>query len=80
MSSSVARPLRALAEKVWFGDHMVYVRLLNGREVSVPLEWFPALLWATERQPNNWRLIGKSPEIYPPDLDEDLSISGLLEG
>ena len=64
---------------MWFADDMMYVRLLDGREVGVPLAWFPALAKATGSQKDNWRLIGNGVGIRWEDLDEDLSIAGLLE-
>lgn len=78
MSSSITRPLNALALKVWFDDDMMHVRLVDGREISAPLEWFPLLREATKVQRDNWRLIGNGVGIHWEDLDEDLSIVGLL--
>jgi hypothetical protein len=54
------------------------VRLADGRVVTVPLEWFPRLRSATEEQCANWRLIGDGVGLHWPDLDEDLSVEGLL--
>lgn len=56
------------------------VDLADGRRVSVPLAWFPRLLHATPTQRSNWRLIGDGEGIHWPDLDEDLSVAGLLRG
>jgi len=58
---------------------MMHVRLKDGREISVPLEWFPRLREATPRQRTNWRLIAKGVGIHGPDLDEDMSVSALLK-
>jgi len=57
---------------------MIHVRLLDGREISAPLEWFPKLRDATEEQRNNWRLIGNGVGIHWETLDEDISVEGLL--
>ena len=54
--------------------------LSDGRTISVPLEWFPRLLNATPRERNNWRLIGKGRGIHWEDIDEDISVEGLLAG
>lgn len=54
------------------------VTLADGREIAVPLVWFPRLLDATLEQRGNWRLIGRGQGIHWPDLDEDLSVAGLL--
>jgi len=67
-----------LAEDVCFDDDMMRVQLTDGREISVPLEWFPSLRSATEVQKNNWRLIGRGVGIHWEDIDEDLSVEGLL--
>ena len=56
------------------------VELSDGRAISVPLAWFPRLVHATERERDNWRMIGKGEGIRWPDLDEDISIEGLLAG
>jgi hypothetical protein len=79
MSTSAARWTTALAVDVSFEGDMLQVRLSDGREVRVPLEWFPRLRDASAEQRANWRLIGKGVGIHWPDIDEDLSVSGLLE-
>lgn len=66
------------AKNVYFDDEMMHVQLADGREISVPLEWFPSLRDATEEQRNNWRLIGRGVGIHWEDIDEDLSVEGLL--
>ncbi len=59
-------------------DHNLQVDLNNGRKLSVPLEWFPTLLNATKEQLADWRLIGGGYGIHWDQLDEDLSVSGLM--
>ena len=54
--------------------------LSDGRTISVPLTWYPRLVHATMEERRNWRLIGGGVGIHWPDLDEDLSIEGLLAG
>ncbi len=56
------------------------VNLADGRRVSVPLAWFPRLLHADATQRRNWRLVGAGQGIHWPDIDEDLSVNGLLRG
>ena len=56
------------------------VDLSDGRSISVPLAWFPRLLHSTEEERKNWRLIGKGHGIHWEDIDEDISIEGLLAG
>lgn len=56
------------------------VELDDGRTVSVPVAWFPRLMYGTQEERNNWRLIGKGEGIHWPDLDEDISVENLLFG
>lgn len=56
------------------------VDLSDGRTISVPLEWFPRLVHSSAKERNNWRLIGKGHGIHWEDIDEDISIEGLLAG
>jgi hypothetical protein len=56
------------------------VDLSDGRSITVPLEWFPRLVHATPAERRKWRLIGRGLGIHWEDLDEDISIEGLLSG
>lgn len=56
----------------------LHVRLADGRELAVPLDWFPRLRKASVEQLARHRLIGDGIGICWPDLDEDLSVEGLL--
>ncbi|MFH1088045.1 MAG: DUF2442 domain-containing protein [Chloroflexota bacterium] len=78
MNISVTSASEAMAADVWFESHMMHVRLLDGREISVPVEWFPRLRDASEEQRKRWRLIGKGLGIHWEDLDEDVSVAALL--
>lgn len=79
MSISAVKSPHALAQDVRFDAHMMHVRLADGREISVPLEWFPTLRHASEKQRTHWRLIGQGVGIHWSELDEDISIAALLE-
>ena len=68
----------ASALAVWFDDDSLHVTLRDGRTVSAPLSWFPRLRDADQRDRDQWRLIGRGEGISWPNLDEDLSIAGLL--
>ncbi|HEY0018943.1 MAG TPA: DUF2442 domain-containing protein [Longimicrobium sp.] len=61
-------------------DAALTVELLDGRTVAVPLLWFPRLAHASPTERNHWRLIGGGEGIHWPDLDEDISVAGLLAG
>jgi hypothetical protein len=56
------------------------VELVDGRSLSVPLPWYPRLVHATPAERENWRLIGRGEGIHWPELDEDISVAGLLAG
>jgi hypothetical protein len=78
MSTLANKSVNVLASKVWFTKDMLYVLLQDGREIGVPLLWFPRLRKASEEQLRNWRLIGKGVGIHWEALDEDISVSALL--
>lgn len=78
MNTLGIRQTAALAKKVRFQAETMHVLLADGRTISVPLEWFPKLRDATRIQRQNWRLIGGGVGIHWEDLDEDLSVAGLL--
>ena len=78
MNTLADKSISALATKVWFSSDMLYVLLQDGREVGVPLLWFPRLRKATMEQLNSWRLIGNGVGIHWESIDEDISVSALL--
>lgn len=49
-------------------------------ELSFPLVWFPRLLNGSQQARDQWELIGRGQGIHWPDLDEDISVAGLLAG
>lgn len=73
-------PNSALAMSVTFDDVMMHVALTDGRILSVPLAWFPVLRTATPEQRTNCEIGGGGIGLHWPDLDEDLSIAGLMAG
>ena len=75
---STVSPTAVLALNVHFTNDAMIVTLLDGREVSVPLEWFPRLRDATPKQRKNWRLIARGIGIHWEDVDEDISVATLL--
>jgi len=75
MPSSDAR-----AKEVTFSQDELAVLLADGRRVSVPLAWFPRLLHASPEQRRHYEILGDGLGIHWPDLDEDLSVAGLLQG
>lgn len=59
---------------------LLTVDRLDGRTISVPIAWYPRLLKATTAQRANWKPVGGGFGIHWPDVDEDLSVEGLLRG
>lgn len=77
MNTSVKqKPAKAI--DLWFSDNKLFVRLVDGREVGVPLEWFPKLRNASNKDLKNWRFIGDGIGIHWEALDEDISVEGLM--
>ena len=61
-------------------DDRLIVDLADGRTISVLLAWFPRLLHTTSKERDNWEVAVAGYGIYWPDVDEDLSVKGLLRG
>lgn len=66
------------AVKVWFDDDDIWLGLEDGRQVSAPLAFYPRLLNATKEQRENYEFIGPGIGIHWEDLDEDLSVEGIV--
>lgn len=67
------------AINVEFSDSKMIIFLEDGREVSIPLEWFPRLRNATTKQLKKWRFIGNGEGIHWDEIDEDVSVENLLK-
>ncbi len=76
-AAEITTPM-ALGERV--SDDALTVELSDGHAISVPLTWYPRLLHASRAERSNWRLIGRGQGIHWKDLDEDISVEGLLAG
>lgn len=73
-----ATKLEPLASDVEVSHGKLYVTMVDGRELSVPLSWFPRLKNASPSQRKHWELIGGGIGIHWPLLDEDISVENLL--
>lgn len=78
--STLAFEVNPLAEHVTCTENELIVSLVDGRKVSAPLAWFPKLANATLAELANWKLLGDGQGIHWPDINEDLSVNGLLKG
>ena len=79
-TSTVEAEPSAFAESVRVTDDRLVVALRDGREISVPLSWYPRLSHGESQEHQKWELIGRGMGIHWPDLDEDISVEGLLAG
>ena len=68
------------AVSVFIDENTLTVELDDGRTVSVPVAWYPRLLHANKEEKQNWRLIGKGHGIHWENVDEDISVEGILAG
>ena len=73
-------PTSALANGVEFDDEMMRVSLTDGRVIGVPLAWFPLLANATPEQRARCEIGGGGTSLHWPEIDEDLSVAGLMAG
>jgi hypothetical protein len=80
MNSSVVEIQEARAQRVKVSEDALTVDLTDGRTVIVPLSWFPRLWHGSKSERNNCEIFGEGGYIHWPDLDEDLTVSGLLAG
>jgi len=76
--STLSVRVEPLATDVEVTKTALRVVLADGREISVPLAWFPRLQEATTKQRRGWRLIGGGIGIHFPEVDEDISVESLL--
>ena len=80
MPSSVLREPEALAQKVRVTADELAVKLVDGRTVSVPVQWYPRLAHGSPAERQNWQIIGRGVGVHWPDLDEDIAVEDLLAG
>ena len=80
MSTSRVEIEVPFAQDVRVTDDTLSVDLSDGRSISVPVAWFPRLVHASAEERRHWRLIGSGHGIHWEDLDEDISVEGLLAG
>ncbi len=78
--NTLAVETHPLAQIVEFTDDNLVVSLVDGRKVIVPLVWFPRLSNATKSQLAHYKLLGDGEGIHWPEIDEGLSVAGLLRG
>ncbi len=77
-SSVIEREVTATEFRI--NEQSFTVALSDGRTITIPLVWFPRLLHATSEERKNYQFIGDGEGIHWKDLDEDISIEGLIAG
>lgn len=71
---------QAYAKDVWFDDNNLWVLLMDGRQLSIPLSYFPRLLNASEKERNDFIISGGGIGIHWDKIDEDILVEGLFLG
>ena len=80
MNSLAIEVQEASAQNIIVSEDSLTVDLVDGRTIIVPLVWYPRLWYGTQEERNSFEIIGDGTIIHWPDLDEDLSVSGILAG
>jgi hypothetical protein len=80
MTSSLTEIAVPAATNVVVTDDTLTVDLSDGRTISVPLGWYPRLAHGTPEERAKWRLLGRGEGIHWPQLDDDISVEGLIAG
>ena len=68
------------ATDVWFSSSTINVMLTDGREISVPLGFYPFLVNATEEQRKKFELTGRGTEIHFEEIDEGIDVTDIVLG
>jgi Protein of unknown function (DUF2442) len=77
---SIAANVDARIQSVSVTSDEIIARLVDGRTISVPLVWSWRLSEATPEQRANFEIIGNGAGIRWPEIDEDISAEGMLQG
>jgi hypothetical protein len=80
MTSLANKEIEVRAPSVQVSDDALVVDLADGRTVSAPLAWYPRLLHGAPAEREDYQLIGEGLGIHWPQLDEDISVEGILAG
>ena len=80
MNSLAVDTQEARAQSVMVSEDALTVDLVDGRTIIVPLVWYPRLWHGTPEERNHFEIFGDGAYIQWPDLDEDLTVAGLLAG
>jgi hypothetical protein len=77
---SIAISAEPKIREVSVSEDMITAHLADGRAISVPLSWSWRLSEATPEQRNHFKILGSGQGVHWPDIDEDISVEGMLSG
>ena len=80
MSISALEIREARAQSIEVQDDSIVVQLVDGRTIIVPLAWYPRLRYGSPDERQHFQILGDGAYVHWPDLDEDLSIDGMVAG
>jgi hypothetical protein len=80
LGMSTASHVEPRIQSVSVSEDLISARLFDGRTISVPLAWSWRLSEATPEQRSRFEIIGSGSGIHWPDIDEDISVGGMLHG
>ena len=80
MSSLAIEIQEARVQRVIVSEDTLQVDLTDGRTIIAPLIWYPRLWYGTEEERHHFEILGDGAFLHWPDVDEDVSVSGILAG
>ena len=80
MSISALEIRETRAQSIEVQDDSIVVQLVDGRTIIVPLAWYPRLWYGSPDERQHFEVLGDGAYVHWPDLDEDLSIHGMVAG
>jgi len=80
MNTSIVEIQEPRSREVRITDDSLVVELMDGRTITVPLLWYPRLWYGKPDERRRFEILGDGRYLHWPDLDEDLSIAGIMAG
>ena len=80
MTTSAVELAAPAAIAIAVSEDTLTADLMDGRTISVPLDWYPRLVYGIPAERDNWEIHAGGQHLHWPDLDEDISVEGLLAG
>jgi hypothetical protein len=80
MASSKSNQQEPRIKEISITEDSLILDLVDGRTISAPLLWYPRLWHGTPKERQHIEIFGEGKYLHWPDLDEDLTVAGILEG